>query len=67
MKRRKVWIIVRFFLPLVPAALVAFIAWVFTQSAFPVWHGGMERVLIPALVTYVLVFAAVWFARDPQI
>ena len=66
MKYRTPWIVARMFVPLVPAGIIAFIAWVFAGSTLPPWGGGVDTVLIPAVAAYVIISGLLWLVPDPQ-
>ena len=66
MRHRTVWIIARIVVPLVPAGVIAFIAWVFTRSTLPIWGGGVKTVLIPSVAAYVIISGLLWLVPDPE-
>jgi len=52
---------------LVPAAVVACVAWSFTAGAFPISKGGTFRcVIVPGLIAFLVSFVLLWIFPDSR-
>ena len=63
-KHSVVGIIARAITATIPAGLVGFVAYIFTRSDIPVCEGFCRCVMLPASLTYVVLFIGLLFVPD---